>query len=231
MELNQLQKIIDNNLELYPIFRGCPYEILSRWNICEYQAGAVICHQGDRLDSLFIIIEGFADIYFMAENGNKYSQVVIKEGQFIGEFEIFDQRPVICSVEALTGLKLLQLKREFFMKWLEMDKNICFYLMKYANHQFYLFSEKAGADSLYPLKARLCRYLLSCSGQGLIKGCSIKLRLNKGKLSEQFAVTKRSVNRILLSLKNKNIIDIETDAIIIKDLEKLAHEENFSRCE
>ena len=229
MELDRLKKIIDANPELYPIFRGCPYEILSQWQINEYRAGTVICRQGDAIDCLFIIIEGYADIYFMAENGNKYSQVVIKEGQFIGELEIFDQRPVICSVEALTDLKLLHIKREFFMKWLEMDKNICFYLMKYSNHQFYMFSEKAGVDSLYPLKIRLCRYLLSCSGQAPKKGDSIRLRLNKEKLSEQFAVTKRSVNRILLSLKNKNIIEIETDTIIIKDSEKLAQEENFSK--
>lgn len=231
MELSPLQKIIDHNSELYSIFRGCPYEILSHWNISEYQPGTVICRQGDTLDCLFIIIEGCADIYFMAENGNKYSQVVIKEGEFIGEFEIFDQRPVICWVEALTYLKLLQIKRDFFMKWLEMDKNICFYLAKYANHQFYLFSEKAGIDSLYSLKTRLCSHLLSCSGQASKEGDIIRLHLNKEKLSEQFAVTKRSVNRILLYLKNQNIIDIEVDSIIIKNLEKLASEENTSRSE
>jgi CRP-like cAMP-binding protein len=229
MELNLLKEIIDANSELYLIFRGCPYEILSRWEINEYPAGTVICCQGDMMDCLYIIIEGYADVYYMAENGSKYSQAIIKKGQFIGEFEIFDQRPVICSVEALADLKLLHIKREFFMKWLEMDKNICFYLMKYANHQFYMFSEKAGVDTLYSLRARLCNYLLSCSGQAPKEGVGIKLKLNKEKLSEQFAVTKRSVNRILRSLQNKNIVDIKTDVIVIKDLEKLAQEENTSR--
>jgi CRP-like cAMP-binding protein len=231
MELDLLKKIIDANPELYSIFRGCPYEILSHWEINEYRVGTVICRQGDVIDWLSIIIEGYADAYFMAENGSKYSQAMIKKGQFIGEFEIFDRRPVICSVEALTDLKLLHIKREFFIKWLELDNNICFYLVKYANHQFYLFSEKAGADTLYSLRARLCNYLLACSGQAPKEGYSIKLQLNKEKLSEQLAVTKRSVNRILQSLKNKNIIEIETDVILIKDCKKLAQEGKISRYE
>jgi CRP-like cAMP-binding protein len=226
MELNRLKKIIDAHSGLYPILKGCPYEILNHWQTGEYRAGTVIFHQGDRVDCLSIVIEGCADIYCMTENGNKYSQVVIKEGEFIGEFEIFDQRPVICFVEALTDLQLLHIQREFFMKWLELDNNICSYLAKYSCHQFYLFSEKASADTLYSLKARICSYLLSCCGQA---PTGFRCLLDKEKLSEQFAVTVRSLNRILLSLKNKNIIGIETDAIVIKDLKKLAQEEKVSR--
>jgi DNA-binding transcriptional regulator LsrR (DeoR family) len=57
------------------------------------------------------------------------------------------------------------------------------------------------------------------------------LKLDKEKLSEKFAVTIISVNRILQSLKSKNIIDIKTNSIIIKDFKQLTLEEEASRYE
>lgn len=231
MDLNTLKEIIDANPELYKIFRGCPYEILNHWETKEYQAGTVICRQGEVIDYLSIIIDGYADVYYMAENGKKYSQIIIKRGELIGEFEIFEQKPLICSVEALTDIKLLQLKQIYFTKWLEHDNNIGTYLVKYLCNHFYLFSEKAGNDALYSLKARLLNYLLSQSHTMNKNTNRIELKLDKEKLSEKFAVTIRSVNRILQSLKSKNIIDIKTNSIYIKDLKQLTLEEEASRYE
>jgi CRP-like cAMP-binding protein len=231
MELNLVQKIIKIAPELYPIFKGCPYEILKHWQIRKYRAGTVICRQGDMIDCLYIVIEGYAEIYFMAENGSKYSQAMIQKGQFIGEFEIFDQRPIICSAAALTDLKLLQIQYTSFIEWLKMDNNICIALIQYLCTRAYYFSQKAGNDTLYSLKARLCSYLLSRCQLMQKQADGITLQLDKDKLSEQFAVTVRSINRVLQSLRSKNIIEIETDSIMIKDLKMLAQEEKRSRHE
>lgn len=231
MELNDLKEIIEANPELYQIFKGCPYEILVQWKSSQYKAGTIICHQGEKNDCFYIVVEGYVDIYYIAENGKKYSQIIIKKGELIGEFEIFEQKPFICSAQALTDIKLLQLKRSYFIKWLELDSNLGSYLAKYLCNQFYLFSEKAGNDALYSLKTRLCSYLLSCIRSEDQNEYGIELKLNKEKLSEKFAVTIRSINRVLQSLKMKIIIDIKTHSIVVKDFKRLALEEESSRYE
>lgn len=231
MELNVLKQIIDANPELFQIFRGCPFEILNCWEINEYLAGKVICRQGEIINRLYIVIDGYVDVYYMAENGRKYSQIIIKKGELFGEFEIFDEKPFICSVQALTNIKVLQLDQNHFIKWLKLDHNISSYLVKYLCNQFYLFSEKAGDDALYSLKARLSSYLLSCSRLVGDNTDSIELMINKESLSEKFAVTTRSVNRILQALKTQNIIEIKSNSIVIKDIKRLALEEETSRCE
>src|SRR5690554_971259 len=224
MEFNELKAIIESVSGLSEIFKGCPYEVLQQWDLREYQTGTVICRQGEKSDNLYIIVNGSADAYYMTEKGNKYSEAVIKEGQFIGEFEIFDQKPMICTVEALADLKALYIKREDFLKWMTLDQNICFYLAQYACQQFYLFSEKAGHDTLYPLKTRLCNYLLSSSRKASKDADGIKLRLNKEKLSDELAVSVRSVHRVLYELKKENTIENKFGYILIKDLDKLAQE-------
>lgn len=231
MELNELKEVIAGIPNLYEIFKRCPPELLIKWDLREYPADTIICRQGEKSDSLYIIISGYADVYYMTEKGNKYSQAVIEKGQFVGEFEIFDQKPLICTVEALTELRLLHIKREHFLTWLKRDNNVCFYFARYVCHQFYLFSEKASTDTLYPLKTRLCNYLLSSSKKWSKEANDIKLWLNKEKLSEELAVTVRSIHRVLYTLKMKDIIEVKANYIRIKDLNKLAQEAEDSRCE
>lgn len=231
LERNTIEAIIKNDHLLYQMFKECPHEIKSSYKVQEYHAGEVICSQGQMIDSIFIIIKGSAEIYYMAENGNNYSQAIIEKGQFIGEFEVFNQNPFVCTAEALTDLVSLKIKHHDFIEWLKKDNNICMYLINYLCNRSYYFSKKAATDTLYSLKTRLCRYLLTRSDQKLTVAQEIKLRLNKEKLSHEFAVTVRSINRILQYLKSKKIIAIDADVVIIKDLQRLIYEEKTSRYE
>jgi DNA-binding GntR family transcriptional regulator len=64
----------------------------------------------------------------------------------------------------------------------------------------------------------------------LNKDSHIEIKLDKEKLSERFAVTARSINRILQHLRKENIIEVNANMmIIVKDLGKLVLEEERSR--
>lgn len=229
MDINKLEDIIESNHDIHKMLKYCPYEILKRWEFMEYLAGNIICRQGEKYDNFYIIVQGFADIYFMSENGKKYSQAIYKTGDYIGELEIFDQKPYSCYVEALTDLRLIKISRDIFMEWLELDRNISTYIIESLCNQFYKLSKKAGEDTLYSLKNRLCNYLLSYNKQKGTAG--IKIVLDREKLSDRFAVTPRSINRILQYLRKKDIIEIVADALVVKDVEQLVREGKNSRNE
>lgn len=227
MEIHEIINIIENNEAIYEILKYCPYEILKSWKIKKYTKNSIILNQGEIYDSFYIIAQGIADIYIMAENGKRYSQATYNKGYFIGELEIFDKVPFSCFIEAMTDVTLLEINRENFLKWLDLDKNISSYITRTLCRQFYNLSKKAGSDTLYTLKQRICQYLISCSG----KINKSEIELNKEKLSEQLAVTQRSINRVLKELKEKDLIDIKTNSIVILDLQSLKEEEEISRYE
>lgn len=230
MELETVKSLFKENQELNELLQNCPADILNYWEIKEYQPGAIVYCQGEKCDRLSIIVEGCVDIYVIAENGKKYSPRVLEKGDFIGEMELFEEKPLLNSVESITKLKLLQIKREYFLKWLEIDKNISMYILKYSINRSCKCAQKTMENSLYSLKTRLCNYLISCSKQILNKDSHIEIKLDKEKLSERFAVTTRSINRTLQHLRRENIIEINANMmIIIKDLEKLILEEKRSR--
>jgi DNA-binding transcriptional regulator LsrR (DeoR family) len=76
------------------------------------------------------------------------------------------------------------------------------------------------------LKQKICRYLIDnlvCTNNKEL----LKINIEKEKLSEQMAVTQRSVNRVLKNLKEQNIIEIYTKYVIVKDLDILKSEANI----
>ncbi|HYE82281.1 MAG TPA: Crp/Fnr family transcriptional regulator [Clostridia bacterium] len=229
MDIHSIGSIIEKSPSIYEILKYCPYDILKRWSIKDYAKGQVIFRQGEIYDSFCIAVSGYIDIYVMAENGKRYSQAIYTTGDFIGELEIFDEKPFGCFVEAISDVRLLEIKREYFLQWIELDKNISEYITRTLCSQFYNLSKKAGQDTLYSLKQRLCYYLITCtkSRSGIIE----KIDIQKDKLSEQMAVTQRSINRVLQYLKEKGIIDIENNTVIIKDMDALKIEEEVSRHE
>ncbi len=229
MEPDIIKTIIGQSQELNKIFKNCPVEILEQWEVKEYPVGTIIYNQGEKCDRLSIIIEGCVDIYALAENGRRYSPRILEKGDFIGEMELFEEKPLLNSVESITKLKVLQIKREYFMKWLELDSNISMYILRYSNNRFCFCAQKAMENSVYPLKTRVCDYLLSCCKQMGNGAGNVEIKVNKEKLSDRFAVTVRSINRILHSLKKNNLIDVNTDSITIKDSRKLSIEVEKSR--
>lgn len=229
MNIHEIYEIIEGNAKLYEILKYCPYEILKQWKVKSHPKGQVVFRQGEAYDYFYIIINGYLDIYVMAENGKRYSQAVYTTGNFIGELEIFDRKPFSCFVEAITEVRLLEIRREYFFLWLELDKNIGNYITKILCNQFYRLSKKAGQDTLYSLKQRLCYYLLSSANAE--PGKKNRIDIEKNKLSEQLAVTQRSINRVLQYLKEKGIIEVDNNYIVIKDLDALAEEEEASRYE
>lgn len=222
-------KIIDSNPILYKIFKSCPYEILHYWDVKKYPAGATVCRQGEIIDCFNIIADGLIDVYFISEKGKRYNIASHKTGAIIGEIEFFEKKPFVCSVEAGTDLTLLEIKRDYFLKWVNEDRNISSYLIEVLSNKFYYYSLKVNTDILYPLKVRICSYLLSRCKQLSKNTTNIEIKLNKEKLSEELAVTPRSIHRILHNLQSKDIIEVKTDAIIVKNLEKLAIEEENTR--
>ncbi|UHA72480.1 Crp/Fnr family transcriptional regulator [Paenibacillus sp. 481] len=215
--------------KIYTMMKQCPYEILREWKLTKFEAGTVMFSQGDVQDNFYILVEGVADISVIGENGKKYVQSTYHKGDMIGELEIVDRLPFISNVEAVTDVKLMGLKREHFLKWLQLDRNFNEYFIRSILKLQYDILKKEGDNNLYPLHDRVCSYLLRCVPHGQKRADGIVIQIDKQQLSRQFAVTPRSINRILSELKKQRIIDLNKHEIMILDPMQLQLEERNSR--
>lgn len=219
-----VQDIVNVN---YKMFKECPYEILNQFELKEYPEEHIICHQGYEYDYFYVIAEGLVNIYRISREGKKYSQAIYKKGEYFGELEVFSKKPYVCSVETITKSKIWRIYRRHFMHWVELDKNFLLYLINTLCESFYRLSKKAGEDTLYPLKYRICNYLLRNVDEDIKSNRHVEVAFDRERLSEQFVATTRSINRVIKELKEKEIIDIKNKSIIIKNLKGLKKEEDI----
>lgn len=228
MNIHDIIRIIESEPAIYRILKGCPYHLLQRWEIQSYSKGSMIGYQGERQEFFYIVIEGKVDIYVMEGNGKSYSQAIYTKGDYIGELEIFDGLPYVCSARAMNEVLTFRIKRQYFLEWLEQDHNINHYMLRTLCKKFYKLSLKAGEDILYPLRWRVCKYLLQLQAEGNRTEQGIELEVNKESFSEKLAVTERSINRVLSSLREAGILEIRSNYIIIKNVKKLEGEQKNS---
>lgn len=211
---------LGNDSNLFNLVKRCPLEIMQQWNIHYFKKDAIIFQQNKIYDEFNIVLEGKANVYVQSSDDKKYQQAKYHCGDIIGELEVFERKPYVCTVEAETDLILLNVSRDNFLKWLELDSHFNRQLLFIFSQQYYQLAQKAAEDSLYSLHQRICNHLINTAKQE----CQHTIQVNKKNLSNQFAVTIRSINRVFQHLKELNIIEMQGEKITIIDMQQLVQQ-------
>lgn len=218
--LYEVLELLENDRKIYSILKQCPYEVIREIKLKRYRKNEFSLNQGEIHDVFYIIVDGEVDIYVASEHGKKYFLTKYEKGQYIGELEIFRQASYISSVEAKNEVAMLEVKRDIFLKWIEIDRNFSAYIIRTLCDSTYFMCQNMGFNTLYSLKQRICQSIIEHAD----KRGKILIPLKTETLSEQMAVTQRSVNRVLKQLKEKSMIDVDKNGVIIKDYEALLRE-------
>ena len=222
----ELFNILEANPIIYEMIKQCPYEILKNISVKEYKEEEFVLEQGDKQESFYIIVEGIFDIYTVSESGKKYLIQTYTNGDYIGELEIFDNKPYVSSVKARSSSKLIEIKRNDFLKWIDIDKNFSQYLMRTLCKSTYVLCENTSNNTLYTLKQRICQYLID----SINKSCESDefcIKIKTDNLGDKIGVTQRSINRVLKQLKENRVIDIQNSNVIVKDYELLINQRDL----
>lgn len=218
----EVLEILERDKKIYDILKNCPYEILRSIRLKKYPEGKFLLEQGEIYDTFYILIEGYADIFVESDQGKKYYISTYEKGRFIGELEMFEQKPYMSRVESRGSVVTLEISREKYLRWLECDQNFSQYILRTLCKGTYSSMQKMGINALYSLKSRICQFLIENANE---KGI-LRIPMSTELLSERMAVTTRSVNRVLKELKDKGILEVRGINVTIKDFQQLLKEKD-----
>lgn len=215
----QICEHIEKDSRIYEIMKSCPYELLRKMKIREFKANEFVRNQDEIYQTMFIVLGGELDIYVESENGKKYYLNTYRKGCYIGELEMFENRPYVSRVEAKTDVRLLEIEKEDFIRWVQTDRNMNDYFIKTLCESSYALCKNMGNNTLYSLTQRICQYLVSSVGANTKSDYTVEI--SSEELAERMAVTQRSVNRVLQKLREADTIEITKKKIIVKDIDGL----------
>lgn len=89
----EVLELLERDKKVCEILKSCPYHVLKSMYVKRYYSEEIIIEQGKCYDKMIFIVDGEADIYVESTQGKKYNMATYQKYSFIGELELFNQKP------------------------------------------------------------------------------------------------------------------------------------------
>ncbi|HEU0236795.1 MAG TPA: Crp/Fnr family transcriptional regulator [Candidatus Limnocylindrales bacterium] len=188
-----------------------------------YRRGEVIFHEGDPGDALHLVTEGLVKIGRISPDGDEAIVAALGPGEAFGELVLLDGAPRSATATALEATVTLTLARDVFVSLVDDDPSFRWALFAgIAAHHRRLTDQLAEAHFL-DLAGRLARQLARLARDGTADGGAVRLgRLyTQSELAAMIGGTRPRVNRLIGEFVDAGLIRVESDDLVIVDLEAL----------
>lgn len=188
-----------------------------------YGDGDVICSVGDRLESMFILMEGKLKIHTLLPNGKSMLVRFARPMSVIGDVELLRQYPVKNEVVAVGSSLLLVASRKMLLRELEENTALLRFLMGELSHKMYTLGQTSALNLLYPVENRFASYLMSLFEE-TVGGQRVE-EIRTSSLTETadlLGTSYRHLNRIVRRFIDEGIIERKRGRLSVLDQTRLA---------
>ena len=110
----------------------------------EYQAGEVICSQGEAGDRMYVLQSGRAQV-LRSEAGRDVVIGELQAGDIFGEMSIFDRSPRSATVRAEGRATVMTLDKKAFLRRVHEDPSLAFHVLKKMSERVRKLDEELSA--------------------------------------------------------------------------------------
>jgi CRP/FNR family cyclic AMP-dependent transcriptional regulator len=187
--------------------------------------GETIFHQGSDGDVLYLIVRGQVRIYTISQLGQELSVKIFRDGDFFGELALLDGQPRSASAEAMRPTMTLTLHRQAFRQAVRSLPEIAYLVLEELSARLRNTNTYIEHLASHSAPQRVVRTLLDLADQhgvGQADGATrIDLHLTQDDLASLAGTTRETVNRVLSSLREQGLIQIERARVSVLNLPQL----------
>lgn len=200
-------------------------KIIEYINHKNIRKGQLVFRDGDTCSSLYVINRGSLKVFTLNKEGKEQILYILKEGDFLGDINLFKEEKFQFSASALEDTNLCILSKANFYKILEENPEINIKILEYTYDKIINLEKLVKALTSKDIDARISFLLINLANTfGKSKNGQIEIDFYMGRedMANFLGVTRETVSRRLSLLQNENIIEIaENKKIVIKDMETL----------
>lgn len=192
-----------------------------------FERGQTIFYQDDPGNQLYIILEGQVRIFRLSPNGQELAVTVFYDGDFFGELALLDGQPRSACAQAMAPTQTLVLEREAFLHTIHTCPPIAAAILEEMATR--LRQSSASVESrgslnatqrvihqIYAMAARRATRMTDSAAHALVE-----LELTQDDLASMSGTSRETVNRVLSSLREDGLIQVERARIRILNLHQL----------
>ena len=181
--------------------------------------GMIIFHKGSPGQTLYIIESGKVRIFILSESGQEISVNIYGPGDVFGELALLDGLPRSAGAVAMEKTVTFTLHRDDFLRHLEACPRMARSIMEVLSTRVRYTTDYAESLAFLDVYGRVAAKLLELADRyGVQKeGIEIELRLTQAELASWVGASRERVNKVLGTLRDYGLIEIEGQRITILD--------------
>lgn len=196
-------------------------DIIARGQVRAFKAGQEMMAQGDRGDTLYIVLHGLARVSMVAANGREIILDYAEPGHVLGEIAFLDGGERTASVHAIDPVEALTLTRSAFSDIIDKHKGLSLRLLKAMARRLRQNNAVIEADRAYTSGPRLARFLLRLMmAEGAADAAAtgqLKIALSQGELGNFAGMSREQINRQLSAWAENGIVGLKGGRVTIMD--------------
>ena len=178
--------------------------------------GSVIMAEGDRVDSLYIVIAGRLKVMMGEADGKEVILGIIGPGEFFGEMGLIDDRPRSASVIAIEPCELLSVTRRDFKKCLVENTEVAMTVLRVLVRRLREADRKIGSLAMLDVYGRVARLLLDMS-ENVNGEKVVTKRLPKQDIAKMIGASREMVSLVMKDLQMSGYIEVRGSTIVLRD--------------
>lgn len=214
-----------------PLFAGLDDEQLEQLSSVSvkksYPKNTVILCEGDKSDSLYIIVSGRIKVLIGDEEGKEVILSMLGPGEFFGEMALIDDHPRSANVESTEPCELIIIGKEDFKRCLGSNFEMTTYIMKGLVKRLREADKKIESLALMDVYGRVARVLLDMAEEqdGRLV---ITNKPTKQDIAHMIGASREMVSRVMRDLTTGGYIQVEAREIVLNELKKRFKGHHFS---
>ncbi len=176
-----------------------------------FDAGAIICLEGEPSAGMWIIAEGRVKVYRLSPDGHEHILRLFGPGDSFNDVAALDGGPNPATVAALSPAALWLLRREALAAALSANHTLALDVIAALTGTVRTLVQQIEELALYSAMARLARFLLAQTENPALSGPGV----TRAAIAAHLATTPETVSRALRTLEEVGAIRFDRHRIVI----------------
>jgi len=185
-----------------------------------FPRNAIILNEGDRTDSLYIILEGRVKAFVADPDGKEVVLSTQGAGEYFGEM-VLDEGPRSASIMTLETSRFLVVPQSDFKEFLLKNPAVAVRVIEKLIHRVRALTESVKSLALMDVYGRVARLLMEMAetvdGQRVV----VK-KLPKQDIAKMIGASREMVSRVMKDLQLGGYIEVRGHSIVLRNSSLLA---------
>lgn len=205
------------NIPLFSELTSEELRLISNHSVTRaYPKNAILISEGDRSDSLYVILTGKVKVYVSDEEGKEVILSIQGPNEYFGELALVDAAPRSASVMTLEPTQLCVISKADFERCLLENPAIAIQLIRSLAQRVRSLTETVKNLALLDVYGRVTRTLLNLATEKDGK-LIVEQRLTHQDIANMVGASREMVSRIMKELTGGGYLQIKDRKIIIRE--------------